>query len=122
MPRHVIIGTAGHIDHGKSALVLALTGTDIAAEFRGKYDDEIGAYRVLKDHADGTLAATAEKVAAQFAMPEVPPLHAQRGDVGIIAVRDGPALAVCIGAEVCAAAPAGIEFFSIRNLERAWRV
>ena len=25
---HVIIGTAGHIDHGKSALVKALTGTD----------------------------------------------------------------------------------------------
>jgi selenocysteine-specific elongation factor len=28
MPRHIIIGPAGHIDHGKSALVLALTGTD----------------------------------------------------------------------------------------------
>lgn len=27
-PRHVIIGTAGHIDHGKSALVRALTGID----------------------------------------------------------------------------------------------
>ncbi len=27
-PRHVILGTAGHIDHGKSALVKALTGTD----------------------------------------------------------------------------------------------
>ncbi len=26
--QHVVIGTAGHIDHGKSALVLALTGTD----------------------------------------------------------------------------------------------
>jgi selenocysteine-specific elongation factor len=26
--RHVIIGTAGHVDHGKSTLVLALTGTD----------------------------------------------------------------------------------------------
>jgi selenocysteine-specific elongation factor len=26
--RDVIVGTAGHIDHGKSALVLALTGTD----------------------------------------------------------------------------------------------
>ena len=25
---HVVIGTAGHIDHGKSTLVLALTGTD----------------------------------------------------------------------------------------------
>jgi len=28
MTRHVVIGTAGHVDHGKSALVLALTGTD----------------------------------------------------------------------------------------------
>jgi selenocysteine-specific elongation factor len=26
--KHVVIGTAGHIDHGKSALVKALTGTD----------------------------------------------------------------------------------------------
>jgi selenocysteine-specific elongation factor len=26
--KNVIVGTAGHIDHGKSALVLALTGTD----------------------------------------------------------------------------------------------
>jgi selenocysteine-specific elongation factor len=25
---HIVVGTAGHIDHGKSALVLALTGTD----------------------------------------------------------------------------------------------
>ena len=28
MTRHVVIGTAGHIDHGKTALVRALTGTD----------------------------------------------------------------------------------------------
>ncbi|MBM3778869.1 MAG: selenocysteine-specific translation elongation factor [Acidimicrobiia bacterium] len=28
LPRHFVIGTAGHIDHGKSRLVLALTGTD----------------------------------------------------------------------------------------------
>lgn len=27
-PRHVVIGTAGHIDHGKSALIKMLTGTD----------------------------------------------------------------------------------------------
>ncbi|HEU4690913.1 MAG TPA: selenocysteine-specific translation elongation factor [Vicinamibacterales bacterium] len=26
--QHVVVGTAGHIDHGKSALVMALTGTD----------------------------------------------------------------------------------------------
>ena len=28
MPRDLILGTAGHIDHGKTALVRALTGTD----------------------------------------------------------------------------------------------
>ena len=26
--RYIILGTAGHIDHGKSSLVKALTGTD----------------------------------------------------------------------------------------------
>ena len=26
--KHVIIGTAGHVDHGKTALVKALTGID----------------------------------------------------------------------------------------------
>ncbi len=28
VPRHFIIATAGHVDHGKSSLVKALTGTD----------------------------------------------------------------------------------------------
>ncbi len=28
LSRHYIIGTAGHIDHGKSSLIEALTGTD----------------------------------------------------------------------------------------------
>ncbi|MHB1024363.1 MAG: GTP-binding protein, partial [Desulfobacteria bacterium] len=28
MSKTVILGTAGHIDHGKSSLVRALTGTD----------------------------------------------------------------------------------------------
>src|SRR5512142_3160425 len=28
MSRHLVINTAGHVDHGKSALVKALTGTD----------------------------------------------------------------------------------------------
>ena len=28
MTKHIMVGTAGHIDHGKTALVKALTGID----------------------------------------------------------------------------------------------
>ena len=28
MDRHIVIGTAGHVDHGKTTLVKALTGID----------------------------------------------------------------------------------------------
>ena len=28
--KHVVIGTAGHVDHGKTALVRALTGVDLS--------------------------------------------------------------------------------------------
>jgi len=31
---NIIVGTAGHIDHGKTALVRALTGIDIAWVFQ----------------------------------------------------------------------------------------
>jgi len=31
MPRELMLGTAGHIDHGKTSLVKALTGVDTAA-------------------------------------------------------------------------------------------
>jgi selenocysteine-specific elongation factor len=55
--RHVVLGTAGHIDHGKSALVQALTGIDpdrLKEEKRrgitielGFADMEVGADRVI---------------------------------------------------------------------------
>src|SRR5918912_1219901 len=34
MPREMILGTAGHIDHGKTALVKALTGVDVPGHER----------------------------------------------------------------------------------------
>ena len=102
--------------------MLAMTGIDIAAEFRGKYSDELGALRCLKDHAGGALEATAEKIAAQFGLLEIPPLHAQRGDVAIIPTTNGPALGVVIGEDIVAAGPSGVAFFSLRDVQRAWRI
>ena len=56
--RHIIVGTAGHIDHGKSALVLALTGTDpdrLAEEKRRGISIELG-FAHLELAADVTVS------------------------------------------------------------------
>ena len=53
---HFILGTAGHIDHGKSTLVQALTGTDpdrLAEEKRRGITIELGFARLELD--DGTV-------------------------------------------------------------------
>ena len=55
--KHVIIGTAGHVDHGKTVLVKALTGTDtdrLAEEKRRGITIEPGFARL--DWPDGTQA------------------------------------------------------------------
>lgn len=55
--RHLIIGTAGHIDHGKSTLIKALTGTDpdrLAEEKKRGITIELGFAQLLLP--DGTIA------------------------------------------------------------------
>ncbi len=57
MSKKVIVGTAGHIDHGKSALVRALTGTDpdrLKEEKERGITIELGFARLLLP--SGTLA------------------------------------------------------------------
>ena len=52
--KHVIIGTAGHVDHGKTVLVKALTGTDtdrLAEEKRRGITIEPGFARLAGRHA-----------------------------------------------------------------------
>ena len=58
-PRRVIIGTAGHIDHGKTALVYALTGTDtdrLPEEKKRGITIDLGfAHLRLRDSARGDM-------------------------------------------------------------------
>ena len=56
--RHIVLGTAGHIDHGKSALVRALTGTDpdrLAEEKRRGITIDLG-FADLELEADKVLS------------------------------------------------------------------
>ena len=55
--RHFILGTAGHIDHGKSSLILALTGTDpdrLPEEKRRGMTIELGFAELDLEATDGT--------------------------------------------------------------------
>ena len=83
MVRHVVVGTAGHIDHGKTALVKALTGvdTDRWAEerqyLRNDADEAVDAFR--KRRAE-TLAFFKQLGAADW---ERAGTHATRGKLTV---------------------------------------
>ena len=70
--------------------VIAVTGEDPAAEFRGKYRSMAGASRALRTYGAGTLEATLD---GKFA--ERPVAFARRGDLVMIDEMVG----VCIGAD-----------------------
>ena len=59
--KHVVIGTAGHVDHGKTTLVRALTGVDtdrLAEEKRRGLTIELGFARL--DFPDGSCAGVVD--------------------------------------------------------------
>lgn len=68
--------------------VECITGRDLYAPYRNRYNTEIGAARALKRFGQGDLEAT---FAAQF--DDRPIAYAQRGDI----VFDGESVGLCIG-------------------------
>lgn len=102
--------------------VLAITGIDPGAWFRGKYKTRTGAYGCLKRFAGGGLVATVEKITTNHGWPEVPVLTARRGDVGLVPTEEGEALAICIGACWAAQGADGLVSLPLKTGLRAWRI
>lgn len=69
--------------------VLAMTGEDPGAPFRGKYANEIGCAKALKKHGAGDLRSTLDAL-----FRPCPIGRLQRGDL----VWNGEAVGVCMGA------------------------
>lgn len=108
--------------------VQAITGVDIAADFRGKYSDESSALEAIKTIAGGeTVADAAAWCAAKHGLEEWKhPLCAQRGD--LVVYRD-PATEQIVsglvhinGRHIVAAGVNGLMKISISNVLRAWHV
>jgi hypothetical protein len=62
--------------------VLAMTGTDLAEGFRGRYASGREALRLVREYAGGGLAELATRIATEHEIPSLPsPAMAQRGDI-----------------------------------------
>lgn len=97
--------------------VAAMTGVDMASDWRGRYATMRGGLRVLRKAGFDDHVALA---AAHF--PEVTPLLAQPGDLAVVPTDDGPALGVVQGEAVYVLGPRGLGLVSILSAVRAFRV
>lgn len=106
--------------------ILAFTGMDIAADFRGKYSDEQSAFALIESVTGGkTVADAAAHCATQHGLQEWPkPLFAQRGD--LVVLQNGSNLIAGVvhlnGRHVVSMAHGGPVRLPITAVTRAWHV
>jgi len=110
--------------------IRAITGVDIAADFRGKYHDEASAMQAIKDICGGsTVADAAAYCANKHGLSELTkPLFAKRGD--LVVVRNGldgfgseiAGLVHLNGRHVVSVNDKGMFRFPIRSIVRSWQV
>jgi hypothetical protein len=98
--------------------VWAMTGTDLASAYRGRYDDWASSIHALRQLGAGEIEGTAtgllgEPIAAALA---------RRGDVVSVDSPSGPALGICLGARVACLTLRGLRFLPLSAGRKAWRV
>jgi hypothetical protein len=111
--------------------IQAFTGTDIAADFRGKYTDKVSAFKAIQTITGGTTVADAAAWCAnKYGLVEHKlPLMAKRGDL-VVMRQNAPdvvdQLIVGIvhlnGSSLVTVGEGGAVRLSILSVVRAWQV
>lgn len=94
--------------------VLAATGRDIAADYRGRYTTALPAMRFVE--LGGGVEAMIERAGGQV----VHPAMARRGDVIARDVGNGIGLGVCVGSLAAFVGKDGVLFLDLTNVS-CWR-
>jgi hypothetical protein len=107
--------------------IKAITGVDIADDFRGKYADEVSAFALIKSVTSGsTVADAAAYCATKHGLKEWPqPLFAQRGDLVVFEGATGVLVSGLIhlsGRHIVAMGEDGLYRFPISSVTRSWHV
>jgi hypothetical protein len=97
--------------------VLAMTGADHAADFRGRYATARGGKRVLRQAGHTDHVALAESLFAA-----VPLALAGEGDIAIVTSEEGPALGIFAGPGIYVVGPAGLSIVARDRATKALKV
>lgn len=98
--------------------VRALTLFDVN-EFKGKYDDERGALKLMHKHGHNMR----EAFDWFFGRGRLPVQFARRGDICLAELIDGrSALLVCIGQRCCGPDESGMVFHPTMSMSAVWRI
>ena len=105
--------------------ILAMTGVDIASDFRGKYKSERGALATINRVCGGKDVGDAARWCAEkHGLAECGPLLAQRGD--LVVLQDaGRLISGLVHLDcryVVAAGEKGLKVIPIAAVRKAWRV
>lgn len=98
-----------------AAVVLALTGRDLGATWRGSYSTVRGAMAAVKKRGGDDLC---DAVTLELGAPLTDILLARRGDI----VSDGSALGVCVGSHAAFLGSNGLVFQRMARCNMAWAV
>jgi hypothetical protein len=104
--------------------VLAITGVDMAADFRLSYSNVGAAAKAMRAYAGGGLEDLVDKMAAAHALKEISPKLARRGDVVLFDTEHGATLGIVglDGATAHAVGMQGATGVPVLKCRRAWRV
>lgn len=100
--------------------VLAMTGTDLAAAYRGQYQTALGAMRAIKPH--GGVYGAFENAASAYGIEQRPAAYAQRGDVVTTETEHGPALGICLSDCAVFVGVTGLTFLPMSECRNTWRI
>ncbi len=104
--------------------VEALTGVDVAAEFRGRYTTKRGAFAMIRAVTGGkTLADAVAWCMAKHGIPAHPfPLQARRGDPVLLGTDSAGVVSPEGHSVLCAVEGVGIVRRPLNEITKAWTV
>ena len=106
--------------------IAAMTGTDLAGDYRGQYSTKLSALARIKSVTGGsTIEDVAVAVTAAHGLAELPTVRlAQRGDIVIFDGQEGPAIGLVYlnGTHAVFVGEQGLKTIPVLDCRRAWRL